>query len=64
MAHLRQDDPALARAAENAHPWQALTQDCTQVTHQQVRGGHVQLWAGTLPGTDRADRFDDALSET
>lgn len=31
----------------NAHPWQALTEDCTDVTHVQAWGGHVQVWAGT-----------------
>lgn len=46
----------------NAHPWQALAQECSDVTHIQAWGGHVQVWAGTVgdsrPQTSQA--VDDA----
>ncbi|MFC8504291.1 class I SAM-dependent methyltransferase [Pedococcus sp. NPDC057267] len=40
---------ALGGADINAHPWQALVADCIDVTHEQAWGGHVQVWAGTVP---------------
>lgn len=40
---------ALGGADINAHPWQALAQECSDVTHLQAWGGHVQVWAGTTP---------------
>lgn len=34
----------------DAHPWTALEQQCVDVSHQILRGGHLQVWAGTWPG--------------
>lgn len=34
----------------DAHPWTALEQQCVDVSHESLRGGHVQVWAGTWPG--------------
>lgn len=33
-----------------AHPWQRLASLCRDVVHEEARGGHVQVWAGTWPG--------------
>lgn len=32
-----------------AHPWTALERDCTDVQAWSLRGGHIQVRAGTLP---------------
>lgn len=42
----------------NAHPWQALTADCVDITHRDAWGGHVQVWAGTVPGRPRTTHHD------
>ena len=34
----------------DAHPWTALEQQCVDVSNESLRGGHVQVWAGTWPG--------------
>lgn len=34
----------------DAHPWTALEEQCADVSHTALRGGHVQVWAGTWPG--------------
>ena len=34
----------------DAHPWTALAQQCVDVSHVSLRGGHIQVWAGTWPG--------------
>ncbi len=34
----------------DAHPWTALAQQCVDVSHVSLKGGHVQVWAGTWPG--------------
>ena len=34
----------------DAHPWTALEQQCVDVSNASLRGGHVQVWAGTWPG--------------
>ena len=31
-----------------AHPWSALERDCTDVQAWSLRGGHIQVRAGTL----------------
>lgn len=33
-----------------AHPWTAVERECTDLERWELRGGHVQVWAGTLPG--------------
>ncbi len=38
----------LGGAEITAHPWQALERECDDVVHRTARGGHVQVWAGTL----------------
>lgn len=48
----------------NAHPWQALDTDCVDVTHEEVWGGHVQVWAGTVPSTSVLGRGPGTLTET
>lgn len=40
----------LGGADIDAHPWSALVRDCTEVSHLSARGGHLQVWAGTVPG--------------
>lgn len=40
----------LGGADIDAHPWTALRDQCTDVSHESLRGGHVQVWAGTWPG--------------
>ncbi|MBB2988088.1 class I SAM-dependent methyltransferase [Terracoccus luteus] len=40
----------LGGADIDAHPWTALQADCVDVSHEVLRGGHVQVWAGTWPG--------------
>lgn len=40
----------LGGADIDAHPWTALAQQCVDVSHVSLRGGHVQVWAGTWPG--------------
>lgn len=40
----------LGGADIDAHPWSALVRDCTEVSHRIARGGHLQVWAGTVPG--------------
>lgn len=37
----------LGGADIDAHPWQALAQECSDVTQLQAWSGHVQVWAGT-----------------
>lgn len=41
----------LGGADIDAHPWMALARECTEVTHVTAWGGHVQVWAGTVPPT-------------
>lgn len=38
---------ALGGADIAAHPWQALAEQCTEVSVRTAWGGHVQVWAGT-----------------
>jgi S-adenosylmethionine-diacylgycerolhomoserine-N-methlytransferase len=33
----------------NAHPWTALEDDCTDILHASLRGGHVQVRTGSKP---------------
>ncbi|MDN5768659.1 MAG: class I SAM-dependent methyltransferase [Humibacillus sp.] len=40
----------LGGADIDAHPWRALERQCDEVSHESLRGGHVQVWAGTWPG--------------
>ena len=40
----------LGGADIDAHPWAALAQQCVDVSHVSLRGGHIQVWAGTWPG--------------
>lgn len=40
---------AVGGADINAHPWTALERDCIDVTAVSLRGGHVQVRAGTRP---------------
>ncbi len=42
----------LGGADITAHPWTHLTQDCVDVVHRSLRGGHIQVWAGTWPGEE------------
>ncbi|MEO6414040.1 MAG: class I SAM-dependent methyltransferase [Pedococcus sp.] len=38
---------ALGGADIDAHPWQALVEECSDVSHEEAWGGHIQVWAGT-----------------
>ncbi|WP_435198082.1 class I SAM-dependent methyltransferase [Janibacter sp. GS2] len=40
---------ALGGSDLHARPWQALIDTCDDIEHASFRGGHVQVWAGTLP---------------
>ena len=35
----------------SARPWTALERDCAEVSCQTLRGGHIQIRAGTLMGS-------------
>ncbi len=37
----------LGGADIDAHPWQALAEECADVSHEEAWAGHVQVWAGT-----------------
>lgn len=39
----------LGGADLKAHPWMALRQHCNEVSATSAWGGHVQIWAGTVP---------------
>lgn len=39
---------ALGGSDINAHPWTSLERDCTDVRAWSLRGGHIQVRAGTL----------------
>jgi S-adenosylmethionine-diacylgycerolhomoserine-N-methlytransferase len=41
---------ALGGADPRAHPWTALERDCEEVVAVSLRGGHLQVRAGTRPG--------------
>ena len=38
---------ALGGADIGAHPWQALAEECSDISVETAWGGHVQVWAGT-----------------
>ena len=40
---------ALGGSDPHAHPWVAIERDCTEVTAASLRGGHMQVRAGSLP---------------
>lgn len=46
----------LGGADIDAHPWRALEEDCSDVDHQQLRGGHIRVVSGTrrAPGPTHA----------
>lgn len=54
----------LAAAAGGAHPWRALEDECDDVEAVSLRGGHVQVRAGTRrAGTNRGTAALDALQQ-
>lgn len=34
----------------DAHPWTALAAQCVDISRETLRGGHLQVWAGTWAG--------------
>ncbi|MGB3829382.1 MAG: methyltransferase domain-containing protein [Ornithinimicrobium sp.] len=38
----------VGRSNIEAQPWTALQESCSQIEHHALKGGHVQVWAGTL----------------
>jgi ubiquinone/menaquinone biosynthesis C-methylase UbiE len=44
----------LGGADITAHPWSRLAEQCEDITHLGLRGGHIQIWAGTWRGAPEA----------